>query len=809
MRTRLLVPTAIALVLAAGAFAARSRLLPGRQPDGSTLLANGWRLTPAGRAVTVGTLPLSLALMPDGRVLTLLSGYWTEGLAVIDPHRWAVADSVPLSAAWLGLAVDSAGDVYASGGTTNRVWRLSDASGRWARADSAVLADSGAPVFAAGLALAPGAGRLAVVGDLDDSVYLLGAAPLRRLAAAATGDHPYTAVFSRDGRRLFVSNWGDSTLSVYGVGDSALTPLPPIDVDPRPSALALSSDGRTLYVAHAAADAVSVVDVDAGRVEATIALGLTARAPHGSGPNALALAPDGRTLYVANADNNDVAVVRLGGRDDGASGQGGDDEEGPRVAGLIPTGYYPTAVAVSADGRTLYVANGKGLAGPNVHGPTAPDARRDQYIAALILGSVSQIPVPGAAALRRYTRQVMANSPYRDALLARQPWPRRSPIPRSAADTSPIRHVVYIIRENRTYDQVLGDDPRGNGDPRLAIFGDSITPNAHALARQFTLFDNFYVDGDVSADGHMWTDAAYASDYNEKDWPAQYGDRRPVYDFDAGVPVNDPLAGFLWDAARAAGVSLRNYGEMTLWDSATNVSTPQPRGLEGVSDPRYPGFVLDIPDSVRADEFIRELRDFERADSLPRLTILWLPRDHTYGRLPGHPTPRSMVAENDRALGRIVAALSASRFWSRTAVFVLEDDAQNGPDHVDAHRSPLLVASPWLRHGTVDSGFYTTASVLRTIELILGLKPMSQYDAGAEPLFAAFTTVPDSAPFAPVASRWPLDELNAPRAHSLLDPRVFRRPDMAPEDVLNREIWASVRATPMPAPRHSVMSAAR
>jgi len=796
MRVRLLVPALLAV--AAGAFVARGRLLPGRQGDGTVLLANGWRVTPAGRTVGVGTLPLSLAVMPDGRVLTLESGYWREGLAVIDPRRWAVTDSVPLSAAWLGLAVDSVGTVYASGGTTNRVYRLSDASGTWVRADSVVLADSGAAVFAAGLALAPGGGRVAVVGNLADSVYLLGVAPLRRAAAASTGDHPYTAVFSRDGRRLFVSNWGDSTISVYAVGADSLTPLAPIHVDPRPSALALSSDGKTLYVAHAAADAVSVVDAEAGRVEATIALGLTPRAPHGSGPNALALSPDGRTLYVANADNNDVAVVRLGG------------DDGPRVAGLIPTGWYPTAVAVSGDGRTLYVANGKGVgAGPNVQGPTAPGYRRDQYIGALIRGSVSAIPVPDAGALRRYTRQVLANSPYRDALLARQPWPRRSPIPRSAADSTPIRHVVYIIRENRTYDQVLGDDPRGNGDPRLAIFGDSITPNAHALANRFVLFDNFYVNGDVSADGHMWSDAAYASDYNEKDWPAQYSDRRPVYDFDAGVPVNDPLAGFLWDAARAAGLGLRNYGEMTQWDSARSLSIPQAKGLEGVSDPRYPGFVLDIPDSVRADEFIRELRDYEAADSLPRLMILWLPRDHTYGRQPGQPTPRSMVAENDRALGRIVAALSRSRFWTRTAVFVLEDDAQNGPDHVDAHRSPLLVASPWVRHGMVDSGFYTTTSVLRTMELILGLKPMSQYDAAAQPLFTAFTTVPDSAPFVAVASRWPLDELNSARQHSMLDPRVFRRPDMADENVLNREIWTSVKQTPMPTPRHSVMSAAR
>jgi DNA-binding beta-propeller fold protein YncE len=793
MRARVLIPlVAVPLLLAAAVWAGR-RVVPGPRGDGSTLLANGWTITPAGRSVRVGTLPLGLTVLPDGRVLALLSGYSTNGLVVVDPARWEVTDSVPLSAAWLGLAAASDGAVYASGGTTNRVWRLREVAGRWQRADSVVLADSGAALFAAGLTLSADGRSLAVVAQLGDSVFLLDAATLRRTAAAATGSHPYTARFTPDGRTLLVSNWGDSTLSRFEVGAGALEPRGTIAVPPRPSALMVSPDGRTLYVAHAAADAVSLVDLGAGRVTSTVRLSLTRRAPHGTGPNALALSPDGRTLYVANADNNDVAVVALG------------EEGGPRVAGLIPTAWYPTAVAVSTDGRTLYVANGKGTGtGPNPHGPTAPDTRRDQYIGALLVGSLSAIPVPGAAALGRDTRQVLANSPYRDALLTRQPWPRRSPIPRSASERSPIRHVVYVIRENRTYDQVLGDDARGNGDPGLAIFGDSITPNAHALASQFVLFDNFYVNGDVSANGHMWSDAAYASDYNEKNWPANYS-RRREYDFDAGLPANDPLAGFLWDAARAAGRSMRNYGEMTQWDPASGRATPQPKGLEGVTDPRYPGFVLEIPDSVRADEFIRELREAETGGTLPELMILWLPRDHTYGRQPGRPTPRAMVAENDRALGRIVEALSRSRFWRETAMFVLEDDAQNGPDHVDAHRSPLLVASPWVRRGMVDSTFYTTASVLRTIELILGLRPMSQFDAAAMPLFTAFMTRPDSAAYTALPARWPLEELNPP-GRSALDPRAFTRPDFADDQVLNREIWASVRRTPMPAPRHSAMA---
>ncbi|HXY69143.1 MAG TPA: beta-propeller fold lactonase family protein [Gemmatimonadales bacterium] len=789
MRTRLAV---LLLVLATAAgFAARGRLVPGTQADGTTLLADGWRISPAGRAVSVGTLPLALAVGAGGRVLALTGGYAQNGLVVIDPARWTVTDSVPLSAAWLGLAATRGGDAFASGGTTNRVWRLHEAGGRWARADSVVLADSGAALFAAGLALAPGGARLAVVGNLSDSVYLLDATPLRRAAAARTGSHPYTALFAPDGRSVYVSNWGDSTIGVYAVAAGALRPRDPIVVPPRPSALAISRDGRTLYVAHAGADEVSVVDLDEGRVASTIALGLTARAPHGSGPNALALSPDGRRLFVANGDNNAVAVVDLAG------------EDGARVVGLIPTAWYPTAVAVSSDGRTLYVANGKGTgAGPNPQGPTAPGSRPGQYIAALLVGSVSRIPVPDAATLRRWTRQVLANSPYRDELLARVPWPAASPVPRAAGDSTPIRHVLYVIRENRTYDQVLGDDPRGAGDAALAIFGDSVTPNAHALADGFVLFDNFYVNGDVSADGHMWSDAAWAGDYVEKTWPANYSGRRE-WDFLAGLPALDPLAGYLWDAGRRAGVTVRNYGEMTQWDSAAGRARADDKGLERMTDTLFVGWDLAVRDSVRVDEFLRELRQAEATGSLPQLMILDLPNDHTYGRQPGRPTPRAMVAENDRALGRMIEALSRSRFWGSTAVFVLEDDAQNGPDHVDAHRSPLLVASPWVRRGMVDSTFYTTASVLRTIELILGIGPMSQYDAAATPLFPAFTTGADSTAWASLPSRWPLEETNPPRAHSSLDPRVFRRPDLADENVLNREIWLSVRRDPMPAPVYS------
>src|SRR2546422_920578 len=392
--------------------------------------------------------------------------------------------------------------------------------------------------------------------------------------------------------------------------------------------------------------------------------------------------------------------------------------KGMRVAGLIPAGWYPSAVAASADGRTLYVANGKGNgSGANADGT---------YIGNVITGSVSIIPVPDSAGLRRYTRQVYALSPFSNARLAATVPPSDRP--------PELEHVVYIIRENRTYDQVLGDVARGNGDARLAIFDNAVTPNAHAIAGRWVLFDNFYVNGEVSADGHEWTTRAFAGDYNEKTWPQTYSDRRE-WDFTSGEDLANPGGAYLWDAAQRQGLWVVNFGEMTESDEGDSTLTRPAHtnipGLRNVTATNYPGFVLAIPDTTRARLFADSVASWDLQDRFPNLVILWLPRDHTLGRQASHPTPRAMVADNDLALGLIVERLSQSRVWPSLAVFVLEDDAQNGPDHVDAHRSVLLVASPYARRDAVDSSFYTTASVLRSIGQILGVPPLSQYDAGA------------------------------------------------------------------------------
>ena len=753
----------LALPALAGLTFLATRAVPGRLRDGTTLLPSGWRIRPAGRTVGVGTLPLGLVPLSDGSVMVANSGYGANGLMRIDPVKGVVVWQKTLPA-WLGLA-RTGGEwrdtVWLSGAGTNRVYRLTWQGGMTWTLDSVALADPSARLFPGGIALVPRRGLVAAVGNQSDSVYLIDAATLARRGSVAVGHRPYGAV--ADSAHLYVSDWGDSTVSVLDPSVSPPVRLTAIHVGPHPSALALR--GADLYVALAGANAVARVDLRTGSVVEQLAVALSPHAPTGSDPNALSLSPDGHTLYVAMAGNNAVAVVRIG-------------RAGMRVAGLVPTGWYPTAVATSSDGRTLFVANGKG---------NGSGANRDgTYIGNVISGSVSIVPVPDDATLARYTREVYALSPYSNPRL-------RNAVADRASARPPVRHVVYIIRENRTYDQVLGDVGGGaNGDPELAIFNDSITPNAHAIARRWVVFDNFYVDGEVSADGHEWSDRAFAGDYNEKTWPQIYGHGRN-WDLDDGDDLVNPHGAYLWDAARRKGLWVVNFGERAETDSGPGGTThTKLSGLDSITVPSYPAFRLEIRDTTRARLFADSVASWDRQGRFPDLVFLWLPRDHTYGRDGGRPTPRSMVADNDLALGQVIERLSSSPAWASLAVFVLEDDAQNGPDHVDAHRSVLLVASPYAKSGVVDSTFYTTSSVVRSIGQLLGLPPLSQYDSAAAPLWNAFSNRAIATPYTALPNAWSLDEMNPQAYHSPIPPGDFAVADRADEVLLNREIWESV-----------------
>jgi hypothetical protein len=766
---------------------------PGYQGRGVSLLPNGWRLAPAGRHIPLDDLPMDMAESPDGRFLVVTNdGYSKPVLSVVDLERLVVMQRLEVDHAWLGLVWHPDGRrLFSSAGGTGAVQELDFGPDGLKRARVLQLPHPVVDAFTAGIALGPEGSGLYAVQVFGDSLTRVDLGTGEVMKSVGLEAEPYTVLATPDGRSLYVSLWGGS--KVLEVEPETLAVRRSFATGEHPSALALSPDGRRLFVACAHTNAVWVIDTASGVAQEQIHVALYPGAPPGSTPNGLGLSPDGRRLLVANADNNNVALVDVSrpGRS--------------QVEGFVPTGWYPTAARFSRDGRTIFILSGKGLgSAANPRGPDSPN-----YVAEMLLGTLSVLPVPDAETLAGMTRTVYAVTPYDDAhRLMPSAAPADSPIPRRVGEESPIKHVFYVIRENRTYDQVLGDLPRGNGDPNLCLFGEEVTPNAHALAREFVQLDNFYVDAEVSADGHAFSTGAYASDFVEKTWPMNYAARGGRYVSEGGGPnrnaygnVAAPANGYLWDAARRVGVSVRSYGEFALREGGsqdepgTGPAQARVPGLEGLVSPDYSPWDLDYPDNKRVDAWLREFQRFEREGGLPQLSILHLPNDHTSGTRGGAPTPRAMVAENDLALGRLVEAVSKSRFWRESAIFVLEDDAQDGPDHVDAHRSVALVISPWVARGTLDSTLYTTSGILRSIELILGIEPMSQFDASATPLYGAFRSAPDAAPYALRPARISTTEPNLPEAWGAAASQAMDLsvPDRAPMRELNEILWRSVR----------------
>lgn len=776
----------------------------GPQPDGTGVTPNHWMLTPAGLQVEVGDRPLGLAATPDGRHLLISNnGQGVQSLVLFDASTQKVVQLIPYpspEALFLGIAVAPDGRrVYASAGGNNKI-RVYDFDGRaLTERPPITLGDPQARIFPAGLAVAPDGRTLYAALNLESAVAFIETATGRvqrsvPLAPPARADDlgrlPYALALVD--HKLYVSEWNGGGVSVIDTGEGKL--LRRIRSGGHPSGLALSPDGTRLYVANATSDTVSVIDTSADAVVGTVDLSPYPGAPMGSMPNAVAVAPDGKTLYVANGGNNDVAVV---------------DTASLAIRGLIPTAWFPSVLAVSRDGRLLYVGNMKGLgAGPNPRGPN-PERRvpTEQYIASMARGTLSVIDIPDAETLARYTAQVVKNNGFDEAhKVLTQPPQATTPraVPRRVGDPSLIRHVIYIIKENRTYDQILGDLPQGDGDPALVLFGRDVTPNHHALAETFSLLDNCYADAEVSADGHNWSTAAVATDYVQKLWPANYSSRNRVYDFEGGSGAPAPLGGYLWEYAARAGVSYRVYGEFNAFTSKPPAVKPAPfaNALDGHLAPTYAGYDLSITDQARADAWQAEFAEFVRRGALPALMIVRLPNDHTAGTRPGLPTPRAMVADNDLALGRIVETASHSSVWRETAIFVIEDDAQNGPDHVDAHRTVCLVASPYARRGIVDHTIYSTVSMLRTLELMLGLPPMSQFDAAATPMFAAFTDAPTLSPYRARRPRQPLGEVNRMSAYRASDSLALAldRADEADEPLFNAILWHAIKGPGVPMP---------
>src|SRR6185312_11866173 len=555
--------------------------------------------------------------------------------------------------------------------------------------------------------------------------------------------------------------------------------------------------GKFLFVANANDNSVSVIDIKKGEVIETLNAALYPASRAGSTTNGVALSKDNKTLYIANADNNCLAVF---------------DVSRPgscKSRGFIPVGWYPTAVKVI--GNRVFVANGKGFTSlPNPRYRAfdtektlayQKGAKKQEYIAGLFRGTLSVFSEPTDAQLGKYSKLVYENSPYNknDELTA--PGEKGNPVPMKIGNPSPIKHVFYIIKENRTYDQVLGDMPEGNGDSSLCIFGEKITPNLHALAKEFVLLDNFYVDAEVSADGHNWSMGGYATDYLEKTWPTSYGGRGGTYDGEGNLAIANNKGGFIWNQCARAGVSYRTYGEFAD-DYKPNIPI-----LKGHYCHYYTGWDQKVRDTTRVGQWERDFDSLVAIHALPQLNTLRIINDHTEGLRKGRPTPFAHCADNDLAVGMLVDYLSRSPVWKESVVFVLEDDAQDGPDHVDAHRSTAYVAGGFVKRHLVDHTMYSTTSVLHTIELILGIPPMTQYDAAAMPLWRCFSDSADLKPFDVKPLQTDINARNTvenvwQRKSETFD---FSKEDRIPDRVFTEVIWKAVKGADaiVPAPRRA------
>jgi YVTN family beta-propeller protein len=812
---------------------------PGKQADGSVLLPNQWSLRPAGRQVLLGDFPINVAVHPTGKFAAVLhSGYGLHEIIVVEISPAKLISRTAVQEAFYGLEFSKDGShLFCSGAGDERVHsfafneglltnhhqiKLRETKNRSIPAGLAVD-NSGRDVFVANLwghlitridlgpkgkitdiPLGTNATALAIVSPPPPPDSDTAAATKRAEAALTMADpadtFPYACRLDEKSHRLYVSLWAQASVAVVDLQWEQVIGRWP--TQEHPCEMTLTHSGKLLYVANANRNTITVLDTATGKTLETICAGLFPQSPPGSTPNSLALSPDEKTLFVANADNNAVAVFDTS------------EPGNSRPLGFIPVGWYPTSVRVTPDGRHLLIANGKGvtpLANPQGPQPGVTSTNRtEQYIAGLLRGTLSIIDLPPRKQfeeqLHAYTAQAYRCAPLKPDASVSVQAPDHNPIPLRPGSPSPLRYCLYIIKENRTYDQVFGDLPQGNGDPALCLFPERVTPNHHQLARQFVLLDNFYVESEVSADGHEWTMGAYATDFVEKMWPLSYGHnshKKYPYPAEGNFPIAFPAGGYLWDGAQAAGVSYRSYGEFvnngkTLKDPGSSRVT----ALRAHFDEWYRGFDLDYPDAKRADRFIAELKRFEAEGEMPRLQILRLPNDHTHGSTRGKHTPTALVADNDLALGRLVEAVSRSKFWPQTAIFVVEDDAQNGPDHVDAHRTVALVISPYTRRQAVDSTLYSTSSMLRTIELILGLQPMSQFDAAAAPMFNSFQATPDLRPYQALPANVDLDARNPLLGWGSELKLNFAKEDAIDDLLLNELVWRSVRGrdNPMPAP---------
>ncbi len=781
-----------------------SAQIPTDNPNLPTvLLPNGWKLSPAGKSIPLGDLPLNMQLSASKKLLAVTNnGQSTQTIQLIDPKNQKLLDEKVIPKSWYGLKFSAdEKHLFASGGNDNIILDYPVAQQKLGKPDTIVLGKKWPvnKICPTGIEVDDKSGKLYVVTKEDNSLYVIDLRTKKTLVKTALGHEAYSCLLSADHQTLYITLWGGESVAIYNTQTDKITGN--IATESHPNEIIRSKNSMYLFVANANDNSVSIINAKTQKVIETISTALYPNALTGSTTNGLALSEDEKMLYIANADNNCLAVFDV-------------TTPGKSFSkGFIPTGWYPTNVKTL--GKNILVANGKGFSSlPNPNGPrpivkadnsgyqTGSTSNRGlEYIGGLFKGTLSFIATPSEVQLKKYSRQVYANTPYNKKVEAEALGEAGNPVPRHLGQASPIKHVFYIIKENRTYDQVLGDMKEGNGDTSLCIFPEKITPNHHALAREFVLLDNFYVDAEVSADGHNWSMAAYATDFVEKTWPTSYGGRGGNYDFEGTRQVAFPKKGFIWDYCQRAGISYRSYGEFA-GDGKANI-----KALQNHICPASPGFDLSIPDVERERIWAHDFDSLLLKNAVPQFSSIRLGNDHTSGQRKGAISVISALGDNDLALGRLIEHISESPIWKESVIFILEDDAQNGSDHVDAHRSPAFVVSPYIKKGSVNHTMYSTSGILRTMELVLGLPPMSQYDAAAVPLFSCFSATPDLTLYKAKPAQVDLQKRNVAWNKSVERSSFFNlaKEDDVPDLELNDVVWKAVKGenSIMPAPRRS------
>jgi len=763
-------------------------------------LPNGWNLTPVGKSLQLGDLPLNMAVSKSKKYLAVTNnGQSTQTIQLFDVKNEKELYHVIIPKSWYGLKFSNDEKfIYASGGNDNMI-RIYAIEADSLRLNDSIVIGKKWPVkiSPSGIEVDDERQLLFIVTKENNFLYTYDLKTKTVKDTLPLSAEAYSCLLSHNKKILFISSWGGDKIQLYDIERKFI--VKEITVGDNPNEMCLSSNGRYLYVANANDNSVSVIDVGQQKVIEVLNAALYPNSPSGSTSNGVALSEDDKTLYIANADNNCLSVFDMSfpGRS--------------HSKGFIPVGWYPTNVKVI--GKKIYVSNGKGFSSiANPYGPNPYGIKQNvnyqggdnqkpqevQYIAGLFKGTLSIIDVPTEKQLSVYSQAVYHNTPYTKEKELNAEGQSGNPIPMTVGEQSPIKYVFYIIKENRTFDQVLGDVKGGNGDTSLVLFGEKITPNLHKIVNDYVLLDNFYCDAEVSADGHNWSMGAYATDYLEKTWPTSYGGRGGGYDAEGNRAVANNKDGFIWDFCNRNKISYRSYGEFADVSDKPNIAV-----LKNHTCNYFTGWNLNVRDTTR---FIQWKKDFDSLlanKSVPRFNTVRFGNDHTEGVRKGKPTPFAHVADNDLAVGLFIEYLSKSPIWKESAVFILEDDAQNGPDHVDAHRSTAYIISPYVKKHTVDHTMYSTTSVLRTIELILGIPPMTQYDAAATPMWRSFTSKADLTPFTHLNNNINLNDKNGDansEAAKKSEAFDFSKEDKVPDWVFNNDLWQAIKGTDAPAP---------